>query len=185
MFCLLGMPTVDVTCPPGVSEGDLISVTVGQSTFEVALPPDVVEGDTFCVELPDEVVFANFDQDFAELPPLAGVVAALAARGESTDDVNVLEAALNTVIDAIEDHDNPDLDELVDTNCEQFAGYDGEAQLEWTGMHQQYVELLEDHIGSVLSSLECGAEDVFRYAQAYSGGDERTHQVSIHPMTPS
>ena len=171
--------TVDVSCPPGVLEGDEITITVGVSTFTVVLPPGVLEGDTFSVELPDAVQFANFNEDLEELPVLVGVVAQLEARGAATDDHSVLDAALNIVIDAIEDHDNADLDALVDGNAERFAGFPCEAELEWTGLHERYVELLEDHIGQVLASLECSAEEVFRYAHAYAGADERSRSLVL------
>ena len=165
------MPTVDVVCPPGVSAGDLISVAIGNHTFEVSLPPNVFDGDTFSVDIPDAPVM--------ELPVLGGVVAALDARGTAYGDADVLEAALHTVIDAIEDHDNPALDELVDGNCEEFAEWEEgcEAQLHWTQMHETYSMLLEEHIGGVLASLQCSAEDVFMYAQAYSSDDERCKKL--------
>ena len=43
---------VDVVCPTGVGEGDVVNVsTLDGRTFDVALPAGVHEGDTFQVEL--------------------------------------------------------------------------------------------------------------------------------------
>lgn len=167
------MATVDVTCPPGVGEGDLISVTVGDATFNVELPSGVCEGDVFAVTLPDDI-----DAEVPSLPVLGVLVAAVeASGGDGGDGSSVLEAALKAVIDAIEDHDDPDLDDLVDGNCAAFAGYDGEAELDWTPMHERYVELLEELVTSTLVALDCSPEDVFAYAQAYSPSDERSQKL--------
>ena len=113
------------------------------------------------------------------LPVLGGVVARLDAQGIAYGGADVLESALNTVLDAIEDHDNPNLDELVDGNCSEFRDWveGDEMPLHWSRMHEDYVGLVEEHIGGVLESLECSAEDVFMYAQAYSGGDERIQRL--------
>ena len=163
---------VDVTCPPGVSEGDVIAVTVGASTFEVALPPNTFEGDVFNVELPADVA-----DDAPELPVLGVLVDALEARGAAADGNDVAAEALHRVLDALEDHDNPALDELVDGHCSEFANYDGEALLEWTQLHAEFMELADEHIGQVLASLDTTAEEVFAYCQAYSGSDKKVHKL--------
>jgi hypothetical protein len=169
------MPTVDVTCPSGVAEGDTISVSFGDANFNVALPAGVIFGDTFAVEIPEE--FSNVEMP--ALPVLGGVVASMEARGVAYGGADILEAALMTVLDATEDHDDPRLDDLVDRHCDEFADYeDGdELPLHWTQMHEDYVAFMDDHIGGVLSSLDCSAEDVFLYAQAYSSGDERIQRL--------
>ena len=169
------MPTVDVVCPEGVGEGEAISVAFGEANFNVNVPPGIFAGMSFAVELPEE--YGSIEPP--TLPVLGGVVARLDAQGVAYGGADVLEAALNTVLDAIEDHDNPQLDDLVDGNCAEFQEYsDGdELPLHWSRMHEDYVALVEDHITGVLESLECSAEDVFMYAQAYSGGDERIQRL--------
>lgn len=186
---------LDVVCPPGVSEGDFITV----HGYEVPLPPGIVEGDTFQVDIPD----AGCEQ--VTLPVLGSIQAALDSRGEPYGGADVLEAALNTLIDAIEDHENPALDELVDGNCAEFAEWEEgggnsagtqtlislpaspiddvrvfaatEAQLHWTALQQDYTGLVESHISGVLGSLDCTPESVFLYAAQYSGDDERVQKL--------
>ena len=45
------MPTVEVTCPEGVSEGELLHVEYEGVSFDVHVPPGVQSGSTFAVEL--------------------------------------------------------------------------------------------------------------------------------------
>ena len=45
------MPTVEVTCPEGVSEGELLDVEYGGASFTVHVPPGVQSGAMFAVEL--------------------------------------------------------------------------------------------------------------------------------------
>ena len=199
------MPTIDVVCPPGVGEGELISITFEEVSFNVEVPAGISANDTFAVELPEEhgsveppvrqppspqsvdlipprtlTIHRLFGVPCRQmLPVLGGVVARLDAQGVAYGGADVLESALNTVLDAIEDHDNPQLDDLVDGNCSEFRNWveGDEMPLHWSRMHEDYVGLVEDHIGGVLESLECSAEDVFMYAQAYSGGDERIQRL--------
>ena len=174
------MPTVDITCPPGVAAGDELSVTVGDSTFNVVLPDGVFEGDVFAVEVLDEEdVPARADTP--RLPVLAGIVAHLNAQRVAYGGEEVLESALLTVLDAIDftDVDNSVVDALIDGNCAEFANFEHgeEMPLHWIQLHEHYVGLVEEHIGDVLASLECSAEDVFQYAQTYAGGDERVQRL--------
>lgn len=152
---------VDVTCPPAAFEGQVITVTFGEANFEVTVPPGITEGMTFGVMLP---VAAPEEEQAAPPPPLPGNV-----------DV---AAALQRVLDALEDNDDSRLDQLVDSNCARFAEWEagGEAQLEWTGLFEEYVNECEGFIGEVLASLDCSAEDVFAHAQAYAGSDERVQK---------
>ena len=69
---------------------------------------------------------------------LGGVVAARSmSKAQRTE---VLTSALRSVLDAIEDHDDPALDELVDGSCEdhcaEFSEWEegSKAQLHWTQM---------------------------------------------------
>ena len=153
------MQTVDVTCPAGSAEDDVIQVTFGDTEYTITVPPGISEGMTFSVELPEQ------EQAEQELPALGAA--------------NSVASALQTVLDALEDNDDSRLDELVDGHCEQFAEYEpgSEAQLEWTGLHEAYVAECEGFIGEVLGSLDCTAEDVFADAQAYSGSDQRVQRL--------
>ena len=45
------MPTVEVTCPEGVSEGEVLHVEYEGASFAVHVPPGVQCGFTFAVEL--------------------------------------------------------------------------------------------------------------------------------------
>ena len=45
------MPTVEVTCPEGVSEGELLDVEYEGAMFAVHVPPGVQSGAMFAVEL--------------------------------------------------------------------------------------------------------------------------------------
>ena len=45
------MPTVEVTCPEGVSEGEVLHVEYEGASFSVHVPPGVQCGYTFAVEL--------------------------------------------------------------------------------------------------------------------------------------
>ena len=167
------MSTIDVECPPGVGAGELIAITWGNSTFNVECPAGIAAGEIFTVALPDDM-----DAEPPSLPVLGVVVASVEAQGgDGSDGSQVLEAALKAVIDAIEDHNDPDLDELVDGSCADFADFDGEAKLEWTPMYERYVELLEDLVTQTLDSLACSPRDVFAYAQTYSPSDERSQKL--------
>ena len=144
---------VDITCPPGSAEGDVIQVVFGETTFDVTVPPNIFENDVFQVMLPGP----------AAPPP-------------EMDDVL---AALNVVLDALEDHDDDVLDNIVDGNCAQFAEWEsgGECPLEWHDLFQRYVREVEGFIGEVLQSISTTPEAVFAQAQAYSGGDERVQRL--------
>lgn len=48
------MPVLDVICPPGVAEGELISIETAEGVVTVPLPANVYEGDTFKLELTGE-----------------------------------------------------------------------------------------------------------------------------------
>ena len=149
---------LDVTCPPAANEGDVITVTFGEANFEVTVPPGISEGMSFGVMLP---VAPPEEQ---VLPPLPG-------------NVDVADA-LQRVLDALEDNDDSRLDQLVDSSCSRFADWEagGEAQLEWTGLFEEYVNECEGFIGEVLTSLDCSAEDIFAHAQAYAGSDEKVRK---------
>ena len=141
---------VDVQCPDGVYEGESILVNFGETQFNVQIPPGVLPGDVFKVALP--------------APPEA----------------DQLADTLNAVLDALEDHDDPALDEIVDGNCAQFAEWEkgDECPLEWHDLFAAYVQQSERFIDEVLALVnDCTAEDIFEHAQAYAGSDERCERL--------
>ena len=141
---------VDVQCPDGVYEGESILVNFGETQFNVQIPPGVLPGDVFKVALP--------------APPEA----------------DQLADTLNAVLDALEDHDDPALDEIVDGNCAQFSEWEkgDECPLEWHDLFAAYVQQSERFIDEVLALVnDCTAEDIFEHAQAYAGSDERCERL--------
>jgi len=133
----------------------MISVMVGETSFEVAVPPGILDGDVFSVAIPTT----------ADEPPPAEL-----------DDVL---AALNVVLDALEDHDDDVLDGIVDQNCSKFAEWvpENESTLEEYSLFQGYVAECEGFIAEVLTSINSSAEAVFDQAQRYEGDDERVQRL--------
>lgn len=134
------MVLVDVTCPPGVSEGDLLSIARPSdgASFEVPLPGGVLEGDLFQVELPDE---APIEEDKEVLQQVS--------QGLSPDE----RMALQTIMLELRDDE---LNEWVAEHCHEFkdwAGMEGEQQLGWTVRHEEYTALVEARIERQLATL--------------------------------
>lgn len=145
---------VDVTCPHGSAEGAVIQVAFGDSTFDVTVPVGISEGEAFQVMLP------------------------VAADAPVADMEDVL-AAMNVVLDALEDHDDDVLDNIVDGNCSDFAEWEkgSEAKLEWHELFMRYVQEVEGFIGEVLTSINTTPERVFEEAARYNGSDERVQKL--------
>ena len=63
------------------------------------------------------------------------------------------------------------LEELIEAHAHSFAEYEAgtEQRLEWTEVHQQYVEVVESCIAEALSDFECSAEELVAYAQRHNG----------------
>lgn len=135
------MATLEVVCPPNVSEGMAISVQdpSGGGTFDVIVPPGVGEGEVFLVEPPIEqfmhIAAPQMDPGSAEL--------------------------LRAVLQAL--HDDESLDEFVDEHSEKFRDYepDGEQSLAWGSLHMEYVALVERVLESVLESGKGSADDLY------------------------
>lgn len=144
---------VDVECPAGSSEGDAIQVFFGETSYEVTVPQGIFEGMSFQMMLPA-----------ADAPP------------PEIDDV---VTALNVVLDALEDHDDDVLDNLVDGRCAEFSEWEkgGEMKLEWHDLFTRYVREVEGFIGEVLASINTSAEAVVEQAQKYSGDDQRVKRL--------
>ena len=140
---------VDVTCPPGAIPGATIQVDFNGQCFDVTVPEGISEGVQFQV---------------------------MVTPSPAIDDVL---AALNVVLDALEDHDDDVLDNIVDRHCAEFAQWEkgGEQDLGHHELFLRYVAECEGFIGEVLGSINSSAEDVFAQAQAYSGSDERVQKL--------
>ena len=123
---------MEVTCPPGVQEGDVIAVEADGTFFDVALPPGVGEGSVFQIELPDSAETSE-----QPLPSLGVVAAHMSADAEGSD---VLAEALRLLLDTLDDN-APALDELIDEHCEEFRGWErgGEQLLHWGEIFNAYV----------------------------------------------
>lgn len=134
------MVLVEVTCPPGVAEGELLSVTRPSdgASFETALPGGVSEGDLFQVEIPDE---PPIEEDTEVLEKVS--------RGLTPDE----REALQTIMLELRDDE---LNEWVAAHCQEFkewAGMEGEQQLGWTVRHEEYTALVETRIERQLATL--------------------------------
>ena len=155
---------IEVACPPGCFGGDLITVTFEDTQFEVSVPPDIHEGEIFSVSVSVPPAQPAF-------PPTES--------GAAPEELHDIVTALNMVLDALEDHDDDVLDNLVDGNCAEFAEWEAgsEAKLEWHDLFQTYVSECEGLIGEVLLSVGRSPEAVFEAAQAYEGRDERVQKL--------
>jgi len=159
---------VQVICPEGVGEGDIIQVEHCGQSFDVPLPAGVAEGCAFQVELPEVELPepaldmsglsmeaptepAEFhaetdtktEKDKAKLKIIEDAMAA----GRLTSDQAAL---LQYLMESLYDFDA--LDDFIDAHARQFEQYekDGEQRLEWTMTHQRYVTMVEGHIADEL-----------------------------------
>lgn len=172
---------MDVVCPDAVAAGDTITVeTEDHGSFTIAVPAGVLPGDTFQVELPGTAYdgyggLGSVARELEEAHRIASEFsgASLDMRDLKPGAAEVLAAALRQLVNAVEDVVD-ELDDFISGSCGKFAswrGMDGEQELEWTSLHQEYVVVVEGAIASTLKELECKAEDVFSYAQVH-GGDQ-------------
>ena len=165
------MPTFDVICPAGVSEGDLLRVQSedGQS-FEVALPPGVSEGEVFQVVCEEPAP--------AESGASGAIPAQLASMRAAVDTMatEFLATSLRLLLVSVERM--WELNAWVDDHCASFEGYqrEGEQLLEWTVLHAEYVGMVEAGIQDTLAGLQCSAEMIFAYAERY-GGDPKADKL--------
>ena len=167
---------IEVTCPAGVHEGDMVTVCApGSGSFEVAVPAGVAEGQTFLVEFAAPVAEAQANRGYGGLDAVAAELAE--AQAGQPEPAEVLAAALRALHLTIK-NDVDDLEDFVEDHCAGFAHWtrEGEQSLEWTTLHQQYVAMVEVGVEQTLAELSCRSEDVFAYAQQH-GGDPRADKV--------
>ena len=178
---------VDVICPEGVAEGDLISIQHPETTqcYDVAIPAGVGPGVSFQVELPDlrqQVAIAlppePLERRLPSIGPAVAVVAPLdvpANAGQSADGMltPAVAEALHTIMEALFVYD--ELDTYINENAAAFSSYspEGEQRLEWTSMHGQYVALVESRVHGKLRDLEVNEEDLYQLLGAVQGADSR------------
>ena len=161
---------VEVVCPEGVGEGDIIQVEHCGQSFDVPLPAGVAEGCAFQVELP-EVELPEPPPDMSglsmdapadpaefhaetetktekekEKAKIKFIEDALAAGRLTSDQAALLQYLMESL------YDFDALDDFIDAHTRQFEHYekDGEQRLEWTMTHQRYVTMVEGHIADEL-----------------------------------
>ena len=179
--------TVDVVCPAGVFQGDLITVEHAGQAFEVVVPAGVFEGDGFQVELeptrppadPNDIASVSDDDDddgwyYGGPDPAASsaaqTVVQQAVQGSRLKPHEA--AALRRILEAVNTF--VALDDLVSKHAASFADYapGGEQRLEWTTVHNQFVELVEARISFELDQLHATNQDLFALLSALTGQDE-------------
>ena len=79
------MPTVEVTCPEGVSEGEVLHVEYEGASFAVHVPPGVQCGYTFAVELETAATQPEPEPEY-EVEPADAEAAELETAGAATAD---------------------------------------------------------------------------------------------------
>ena len=171
---------VDVVCPDGAAEGDLISIQHPETTesYDVAVPPGVSPGVSFQVELPDVQQQVAIPLPPERRLPSAGPAIAVVApldMPESTDGklTPAVAEALHNIMDALFVYD--ELDAYINENAAAFSSYspEGEQRLEWTTMHGHYVSLVESRVHSRLRELEVDEEDLYQLLGEVQGADSR------------
>ena len=178
---------VDVVCPDGVAEGDLISILHPETSesYDVAIPPGVGPGVSFQVELPDvqqQVAIAlppePPERRLPSVGPAVAVVAPLdmpESTGQSADGklTPAVAEALHTIMEALFVYD--ELDAYINENAGAFGSYspEGEQRLEWTTMHGHYVALVESRVHGKLRDLEVDEEDLYQLLGEVQGADSR------------
>ena len=152
---------LDVVCPAGIGEGEILQVEHEGQAFDVPVPPGVHEGDTFQVEVP-EVSLADLSlqgpsepvepepapkQHDDEAARKIQIIQDAMEKGRLTEDQAML---LSYLMEALYDFDA--LDDFIDENAASFVDYEeeGEQRLEWTTIHNRYVALVEGHIADQL-----------------------------------
>ena len=163
---------VDVACPFGVREGEIIQVEHCGQSFDVPLPAGVSEGGVFQVELP-EVELHEPPLDMSGLSMEAPTEPAelhAEAETETETETETAHAKMKFIQEALavgrltEDqaallqylmemlYDFDALDDFIDSHAPQFEQYekDGEQRLDWTMTHQRYVTMVEGHIAEQL-----------------------------------
>ena len=153
---------VEVVCPEGVGEGDMIQVEHCGQSFDVPLPAGVAAGCAFQVELPELIEppldLSGLSMDAPTEPAeteteaekqkakLKIIEDAMAAGRLTSDQACLLQYLMESL------YDFDALDDFIDAHARQFEEYekDGEQRLEWTMTHQRYVTMVEGHIADEL-----------------------------------
>ena len=157
---------VEVVCPEGVGEGDMIQVEHCGQSFDVPLPAGVAAGCAFQVELPElpepPLDVSGLSMDAPTEPAELHAETETEAEKEKAK-LKIIEDAmlagrltsdqaclLQYLMESLYDYDA--LDDFIDAHARQFEEYekDGEQRLEWTMTHQRYVTMVEGHIADEL-----------------------------------
>ena len=191
------MPTtlLDVVCPEGAGEGQLVTVAHGGQSFDVTVPPGLSSGDAFKVEVEVEPE-ADPEPSMSDFDELANANDIISLSDDDDDgawyygggDPSAGSAAREVVSAAVQasrlkPHEAASLrrimkavntftalDDSVREHAPAFSEYspDGEQRLEWTSIHRQFVELVEARVSFELDQLN--ADNVRGLARPVRGG---------------
>ena len=193
LLAFLWAMLVDVVCPEGVAEGDLISIQHPETTesYDVAIPPGVGPGVSFQVELPEQqqqVAIAMPPEPPERRLPSAGpavaVVAPLGMRESTGEKLTPANAeALHNIMEALFVYD--ELDAYIHENAAAFGSYspEGEQRLEWTTMHGHYVALVESRVSVKLRELEVDETALYQLLGEVQGADSRADAFLARLLT--
>ena len=197
-----GMVLLDVTCPPEVGPGALLSVERPSdgAIFEVVVPDGVESGIQFQCEVPDEPPLPAVEpspgavndsadpsssqrlcsQPSSNAPSHPGsssgdAEVALTAAVEAKTLTEQQAAALKDIDAALRDYSA--LGWFIECHCRDFREWqrEGEQKLEWHELHGEYVRLVENKVEQQLSYLGATGDDLYALLEEVvaGGGDRR------------
>lgn len=202
------MPTtlLDVVCPEGAGEGQLVTVAHGGQSFDVTVPPGLSSGDAFKVEVEAEPE-ADAEPSMSDFDELANANDIISLSDDDDDgawyygggDPSAGSAAREVVSAAVQasrlkPHEAASLrrimkavntftalDDIVREHAPAYFEYspDGEQRLEWTSIHRQFVELVEARVSFELDQLN--ADNVRGLARPVRAGGGGTPAVPAWP----
>ena len=172
---------LDVVCPEGTGEGQLINVEHGGQSFGVTVPKGLSVGGTFQVELALAEPEAEPEPSLSDFDELAGANDITSLSDDEDDDAwyygggdpsagSAAQAVVSAAVQAsrLKPHEAASLrrimkavntftalDDIVREHAPAYAEYspDGEHRLEWTSIHRQFVELVEARVSFELDQL--------------------------------
>ena len=202
------MPTtlLDVVCPEGAGEGQLVTVAHGGQSFDVTVPPGLSSGDAFKVEVEAEPE-ADAEPSMSDFDELANANDIISLSDDDDDgawyygggDPSAGSAAREVVSAAVQasrlkPHEAASLrrimkavntftalDDIVREHAPAYFEYspDGEQRLEWTSIHRQFVELVEARVSFELDQLN--ADNVRGLARPVRAGGGHASRAGLAP----
>ena len=172
---------LDVVCPEGAGEGQLINVEHGGQSFAVTVPPGLSVGDSCQVELALAEPEAEPEPSLSDFDELANANDIISLSDDDDDDAwyygggdpsagSAAQVVVSAAVQAnrLKPHEAASLrrimkavntftalDDIVREHAPAYAEYspDGEHRLEWTSIHRQFVELVEARVSFELDQL--------------------------------